>query len=83
MERIGQKASINGKYTQLQQLIIPFYTKGGGGKVAFIIFNSSKHKKHFGTVMLVQMQLSPTLSDQNKTLNSIVSLTKSTVRNQP
>lgn len=40
-----------------KQLVIPF-----------IIFNSSKHKKHFGTVMLVQMQLSPTLSDQNKTV---------------
>lgn len=57
MEQIGEKVSIDRKYTQLQAASFPF-----------IIFNSSKHKKHFGTVMLVQMQLSPTLSDQNKTV---------------
>lgn len=52
-----------------KQLINRFYTKKKKKEnVGFIIFNSSEHKNNFGTVMLVQMQLSSTLSDQNKTL---------------
>lgn len=64
-----------------KQLINRFYTKKKS--VGFIIFNSSEHKNNFGTVMLVQMQLSSTLSDQNKTLKKpFVSLTKSSAWNQ-
>lgn len=55
MEQIGQKVSIDGKYTQLQAANYYTHTK-------------KNHKTHFGTVMLVQMQLSPMLSDRNKTL---------------
>lgn len=59
--------------------IIPF-NKKQKQNVAFIIFSSSIHKNHFGTVILVQMQLSPTLSGQRKTFNIKLSLTTSSVR---
>lgn len=70
MEQIRPQVSIDGKHIQLQAWLVGFShsTKNKNKKqnVAFIIFNSSIHKNHFG--ISVQMQLSPSLSGQSKTL---------------